>query len=84
MLWGNSVSSLSKDLMDGRVGPGTEQKTPFYKLTGQRRVSSVPFMLLLKSYISTIHTTTEIISVVNGAENKWAGVEEDLYYKPLN
>lgn len=84
MLCENSVRSLSKDLMDGRAGPGTEQKTPFYKLTGQRRVSSVPFMLLQKSYISTIHITTEIIRVVNGAENKWAGVEEDLYYKPLN
>lgn len=55
MLCENSVRSLSKDLMVGRAGPGTEQKTPFYKLTGQRRVSSVPFMLLQKSYISTIH-----------------------------
>lgn len=65
-------------------GPWHRTKTHLYKLTGQRRVPLVPFMLLQKSYISTIHTTAQIISVVKGAENKWAGVEEDLYYKPLN
>lgn len=83
MLCGNSVRSLSKDLMDGRLGLGTEQNTFLLADRADKSFYSC-FMLLQKSYTSTSHITAVIISIVNGAENKWAGVEKDLYYKALN